>query len=173
MYNYESKLVDSSRMIADIITSEIGNEQIKFDEIFEIALRDNYPLSMRAARIIELCVSKQQTLIRPHIYNMLKAIETSKIDGVKRNFLKILSEIPLPLDENYQGHLVDLSFKLIEDNSESIAVRAFSIDILMKFSKTFPELKRELIPLLETIAEDSSKGLESKCKKLLKMISKY
>ena len=171
MYNYESKLVDSSRMIADILVADIAGDQDRFDEMFEITLQNSYPLSMRAARIIEICVSKHRKFILPHLNKLPEYIEASDVDGVKRSFLKILSETSLPQDENFLGLLTDLAFAYIENNNEAIAVRAFSIDILLKISKTFPDLKSELIPLLQNMAEISSKGLESKCKKILKKIT--
>jgi hypothetical protein len=170
MYDYESKLVDSSRTIADILTAEIADNQNKFDEMYEIALRNTYPNSMRAARIITFCVLKHQKLILPHMNTMLDSIEMTKIDGVKRSFLKILIEIPLSMDEDFQGRLADIIFTLAANNKEAIAVRAFSIDILLRIRELFPELNSELIPLLENIMDDSSVGLRSKCKKILKQL---
>jgi hypothetical protein len=172
MFNYESKLVDSSRMIAEILTADIANEQERFDEMFELALLDKYPISMRAARIVTLCHYKNRKLILPHLYKILESVETTKVDGVKRSFLKILSETPLPPDENFQVRLVDLSFSFVQNNKEAIAVRAFSIDILIKLSKTYPDLKSELIPMLQNMVEDSSKGLQSKCSKILRKMKK-
>ena len=172
MYNYELKLVDSSRVIADILTADIADDQDRFDEMFEIALQNCYPLSMRAARIVEICVSKHRKFILTHLNKLPEYIEASDVDGVKRSFLKILSETPLPQDENFLGRLTELSFSFVENNNEAIAVRAFSIDILLKISKTYPDLKSELIPLLQNMAEDSSKGLESKCNKILKKLPK-
>jgi len=171
MYNYKSKLVDSSRMIADILVADIAGDQDRFDEMFEISLQNSYPLSMRAARIVEICVSKHRKFILPHLNKLPDYIKASDVDGVKRSFLKILSETPLLQEEDYLGRLTDLTFSYVENNNEAIAIRAFSIDILLKISKTFPDLKSELIPLLENMAEGSSRGLESKCKKILKKIT--
>ena len=103
---------------------------------------------------------------------MLDSVETTKVEGVKRSFLKILSEISLPVDENFQGRLVELSFSFVQNNREAIAVRAFAIDILIKMSKIFPEIKSELFPIIQNIAEESSIGLQSKCSKLLKQFNR-
>jgi hypothetical protein len=173
MQNYESKLIDSSRMIADIMTADILDDQERFDEMFSLALKDEYPLSMRAARIVELSTNKYPQLINSHINELIDTIEKSKIDGVKRSFLKILVEHTFISDEILQGRLVNIAFSLLENNKEAIAIRAFSIDILFKFTKLFPELKSELIPMLQSISIDSSKGMQSKCTKILKHLTKY
>jgi hypothetical protein len=173
MYHYDSKLVDSSRMIADIMVADITYDQARFDEMFEIALQNKYPLSMRAARIVTLCVLKHPGFIFSHFNQLLASIESSNVDGVKRCFLKILVEIPLPRDENFQGRLADITFELVANTKEAIAIRAFSIDILIKISKIFPELNGELIPLLENIVDDPSMGLRSKCRKILKELKSH
>ena len=56
----------------------------------------------------------------------------------------------------------------MQNQKEPISVRAYSTDILLKFSKIFPELISEIIPLLEDMAVESSTGLKSKSNKLLK-----
>jgi hypothetical protein len=173
MQNYENKLVDSSRMIADILTSNILDNQERFDEMLQLALRDKYPLSMRAARIIELCTLNHKHLIIPHVEKLVDSIEKSKIDGVRRSFLKILSVMPSQLNEELQGRLIELAFSYLEDKKEAIAVRAFAIDFLIKMIQVYPELKNELIYLLEEINRDSSVGLQSKCKKVLTQLKKY
>lgn len=167
MQNYGPKLIDSSRMVADILTADICADQEKFNEMFSIALKDVYPLSMRAARVVELCVFKHIELIKSHVDELLHYIEISKIDGVRRSFLKILAELPLKLDETSQGRLVDIAFSNIENQKEAIAIRSFSIDILMKFIGSYPELTNELTYLLEQMVKDPSTGLRSKSKKTL------
>jgi hypothetical protein len=172
MQNYEMKLIDSSRMIADILTTDILDDQNRFDEMFELSLREEYPLSMRAARIIELSTFKYKRLVLPHLDELINAIENSKIDGVRRSFLKILAELPIVLDDNAQGRLVDMAFSYIGDNKEAIAIRAFSLDLLVKTCRNYPELNNELIYILEEMTKASSVGLQTKSRKILALLKK-
>lgn len=172
MQNYEFKLVDSSRMIADILTADIQNDQERFDEMLQLALKEEYPVSMRAARIIELCSFKHKHLIIPHLVKLVDSIEKSKIDGVKRSFLKILAVLPISLNEELQSRLIELSFSFLEDEKEAIAIRAFAIDYLTKMIRTYPELQNEMIYILEEMTRNSSTGLKTKCKKTLALLNK-
>jgi len=50
--------IDSSRTIADIAITEVNNNQKLFTEAMAIANKDVYPLSMRAARVIDECAEQ-------------------------------------------------------------------------------------------------------------------
>jgi hypothetical protein len=172
MQNYESKLIDSSRMVADILTTDILDDQERFDEMFELSLREVYPISMRAARIIELSTFKHKHLIVPHLNELINAIDNSKIEGVRRSYLKILTLLPFKLDEDAQGRLVDMAFSFLSNNKEAIAIRAYSIDFLLKIILNYPELKNELIYVLEEMTKDASTGLRTKSKKTIAQLNK-
>jgi hypothetical protein len=172
MYNYESKLVDSSRLIADMLVSDIGNNKEKFAEMMNLALRDEYPLSMRAARVIALCVEINTELIAPHLHGMVEALDRISVEGVKRSFLKIFAEMPVELDEDMLGILTDRSFNWVVDQKEAIAIRYYAIDILVKVVKLYPEIKVELTESLNSILENDSSALLVKSKKVLKYLQK-
>jgi hypothetical protein len=170
MYNYELSLVDSSRKLVDIMVAEIGNNQEKFDEMVMLALSDVYPVSMRAARIMTVSTFKHKHLLKPHLEAIIKMLPGAKVDGLKRSVLKILAEIPFELDEESIGLLTDTTFNYLVDPKEAIAVRAFSIGILLNISRRYPEIKPELKAILESILPGSSVGLKSKCRKTLRLI---
>ena len=172
MQNYKTKLVDSSRMIADIMTADILDNQERFDEMFGLALLDEYPISMRAARITEMCVSRYKHLIKPHINEIVDIIDKSKLEGVRRSFLKILAENPQLLNEELQGRIVDQAFAYIDNQKEAISIRAYSIDIIFSLLKNYPELKNELIYILEAMTRDASVGLRTKSKKILAILKR-
>jgi len=48
---------------------------------------------MRAARVIQLCSEKNTKLIEPFLNNLISIILETNVEGVKRGFLKILSEM--------------------------------------------------------------------------------
>jgi len=171
MFNYESKLVDSSRILADILVADIGNSQEKYNEMVAVALMDKYPVSMRAARILTLCKSKNQTLVKPHIKTIVQSLKSIKVEGVKRGFLKILSEVPDIINEDCIGLLTDLAFDWMGDPKKAIAIRVYSIDLLMHVVKKYPDLGHEFASNMETIMEDGSSGLKSKCKHTLRKLN--
>ena len=172
MFDYESKLVDSSRRIADLVVADIGNNPGKFAEVMDIALRDEYPLSMRAARVIALCIENNPGLIVPHQQKIVDAFENLSVEGVKRSFLKIFAEIPVEINEELIGILTDRSFNWLVDEKEAIAIRYYAIDILLKVVKIYPEIKGELTDALNYIRENDSTALQTKSKKVINYLMK-
>ena len=168
MRKYESKLVASSRLIADMLVNDIGQDQERFNEMFGLALLDRYPLSMRASRIVALCAEKYPALVTsslPLLFNKLAAL---KVDGVRRGFLKILAELPLSLDEEQTGILADLAFTWLEDPKESVAVRYYSMEILLHICLKFPELSQELLYLLKNLHYEGTPGIVSRSRAIIK-----
>jgi len=171
MFDYESKLVDSSRILADILVEDIGNSKEKYSEMVAVAMLDKYPVSMRAARILTLCKSKNQTLIKPHIKTIVRSLKNLKVEGVKRGFLKILSEVPDIIKEDCLGLLADMAFDWMGDPKQAIAIRVYAIDLLLYVVKKYPDLTHEFASNLETIMEDGSSGLKSKSKHTMRKLN--
>ena len=170
MPSLEKILVESSRELTDIMVAEIGDNQSRFDEIMELVYIDRYPVSMRASWVAYLAYEKYPHLTDPHIERILEALRNTKIDGVKRSGLKIAYDYVPKLSEDSFGELADLAFNWAEDPRQAIAVRAFSIDILLKVIEIYPEAKPEVIAILEAIIPDGSRGLKNKCHKSLKVL---
>lgn len=168
MSQIEEQLVDSSRMVADIVVAYIGGSQDKFDEVITIMQKDEYPNAMRASRVAYLVFEKHQSLIRKHIPALIKMLSSSKVDGTIRSVLKILAETTIHISDDNLGELTELAFNFVENPRQPIAIRACGIDVLIKITRYYPEIKPELIAVLEDILPESSVGLKGKCKKVLK-----
>ena len=172
MHPIKDQLVDSSRMIADMVTAYIGDDQDKFDEIIEIMQKDQYPMAMRAARVAYFVSLKHPVLIRKHISNLIGMLSASKIDGIKRGVLKIMADTTIRIEDDELGELTELAFTFVQDAREKIAVRALSIEVLERIIRYYPELKPEFIAVLESMPSDISVALKGKCKKVLKRLKK-
>ena len=165
MSSIEKQLIESSRALTDIVVSNIGSNQVLFNEAMELMYMDKHPISMRAAWVTYLVSEKYPNLATPHLEKLIKVLHSTKVDGVKRSALKMLFNAINDLSENRFGELADIAFTMAEDPKQAIAVRAFSIDILLKVVKVYPDITNELIAILESIIPDGSRGLKNKCRK--------
>lgn len=172
MSDYELKLVDSSRAFIDILAAEIGCNSKKYGEMFTIAIMDKYPLSMRAARVLQFCTEKYPPLVLPYLKNIINLLDKLKVDGVKRSFLKMIIASPRLPDEDSLGLLIDFCFSALQDNKQAIAIRAYSIDLLLKIIPVYPDLIHELIPILESREMEESAGMKRKHRYILKVLRK-
>lgn len=166
--NFVKGLYDSYRSTADSAVIAIGTDEKRFAEVFRISINEPYPLSMRAARVVHLCAENYPFLIEPYVNEVIDAISKTKVDGVKRSFLKILTELISTNILRQKPELIDLCFNLASDLRESIAVRAYCMDLILKLSKTEPDLLNELKTIAEYELDSPSAGMRSKAAKILR-----
>jgi hypothetical protein len=141
--------VDTSRAIADIAIAEVEKNPELFMEAWEMTLRDEYPISMRAVRVVDECAERNPGLIVPFIDEMIRRLPEFKIDAVKRGFLRFLVRTKPKLSPTLQGYLVDSCFDFLSSASSSVAIRYYSLMILYEISKKEKSLKPELLDLIE------------------------
>jgi hypothetical protein len=160
-------LSDSLRNTADLGVQYIANNQDRFDRMVQIAINEPYPLGMRAARIISLCVDQNSQLFLKHAEIIIPKLANFSIDGVKRGFLRIYcKEIELEKLENL-GLLLDSCFKILMSATESIANKYYSFEIIMKIAKSEPDLLIELRPIVEDEYFTNSISFKKRVKKIL------
>ena len=158
---------DSSRNIADIIVSDIGTNPKYFKIVFNYCLTKPYPISMRAARAIQLCCEARKSMIKPYLNEIANYAINAKIEGVRRGFLKIISELDDIINLNDSGILINKCFEWIISQSENPAIRIYSMEILYNVCKQEPLLKNELASVMELVKDDKSMAVRSRAKRIL------
>jgi len=126
-------------------------------------------LSRRAAWVITHAVTLMPELMTEEcLAGMLQVAGKMKHDGEKRNLAKVLSQVVLP--DKLKGEVLDLCFNWLNDAGESIAVRAYCMETLANLSMEFPEIKPEIIAVIENHMDRFSPGLKNKGVKTLRRL---
>jgi hypothetical protein len=141
--------INTSRAIADIAIAEVERNPELFIEAWEMTIRDEYPISMRAARVVDECAERNPELIEPFLDEMIRRLPEFKIDGVKRGFLRFLVRNKPRISPNLRGYLVETCFDFLASQSSSIAIMYYSILILYDISQRERSIKPELLGLIE------------------------
>ncbi len=81
-------------------------------------------------------------LIDPFLEDVIDNLNHPVHDAVKRNTIGLLQEIEIPDDQ--MGKVADLCFGYLSSAKEPVAVKAFSMTVLLKIVQHYPELKEEL-----------------------------
>ena len=89
-------------------------------------------------------------------------------DAVKRNITRFLQFITIP--KKFQGAVVDICLEYLANPKEAIAVRVFSMTVLTNMATENPELKNEIVPLIEDQLPFASAGFRSRAKRTLKQL---
>lgn len=145
----------------------VGKDAKRFNRIMKFFLMGELDLARKSAWIAGHCVERHPALASRWLKSLLAELKKDGIDdALKRNALRILrfSKIPKAL----QGMTADICFKMISSLDESIAARAFSIDIILKIAKEEPGLKNELELVIHRMLPYGTAAFRSQAKRMLK-----
>ena len=160
-------LAEHSKANCNRIVKWIGDDQKRFDELFDLFLNDEYRVVQRAAWPLSYCVIAHPKLIQKHFSKLLKNLKQPGLhDSVKRNTVRLLEEILIP--EKYQGDVMNICFDYIISPTENPAIKAYSLSVLQNLSKIYPEIKQELKTIIEDRWDHESAAFKSRAKKILK-----
>ena len=94
--------------------------------------------------------------------------DTSYSDSIKRNIVRVFQFTTIP--EQFQASIIDSCFALVSNKKTAIAVKAFSLGVLEKMAKLYPELKNELKAVIEDLLPKASSGLKNRGQHILKRL---
>lgn len=154
-----------------VIVKEIGNNPEYFSVLIKIALYSKEHVSWRAAYMVDKVCENYPELILPYIEDIIQQIKVEKHAGKKRHFLRQISLNPIP--ETHFGFLVDYCLNATSSAKERPAVRVHAMQILYNISEKEPDLKPEILAVIEhEIEYHSTAGIRSRGSKLVKKLRK-
>ena len=125
------------------IVKYIGDDKKRFAVLLEIFMASDYRLNQRSAWPLSYVCIAHPKLIKPHFGKIIKKLnQKGNHDAVIRNILRLLQEIDIP--EKYCVTIFDTCMRYTKNAAIPHALRAFSITLLGKICKTYPELKPEV-----------------------------
>lgn len=162
-------LKEHSKAQCNKIVQWVGADQKRFDELFGLFLHDEGRVVQRAAWPVSYCVEAHPALIKKHWKAMTGYLDKPKLhDAVKRNSVRMMQFIEIP--EQFHGEVMNRCFAYLESPGETLAVKVFSMTILANLARTYPEIKAELILLIEDQLPHQTAGFKSRAKKVLKQL---
>ena len=163
-------LSEHSKKQAIKVATFIGDNPERFKELMHLFFNSEYRLTQRAAWVTSICATNHPALIMPYLNKMIDNLKKPVHDAVKRNTVRILQHIDIPT--KLMGKTADICFQLLANSSEAIAIKAFSMTVLMNITKKQPDFKTELKILIEDQLPYASAGFLSRAKKTLKELDK-
>lgn len=163
-------LKDNSKKHALELADYIGKDKNRFDELMQLFFGGNYLVTQRSAWVVSMCCDQNPFLITPYLEKLVLNLRNDVHDAVKRNTVRILQTVELP--NELLGEAADVCFQLLSSRSEPVAVKVFSMTVLLNIVKRVPELKNELKIIIEDQIPHGSPGFLSRGKKTLKALQK-
>jgi hypothetical protein len=141
-----------SKTLTLAIIKFVGNDAVRFKTLMALVLGKDEVMSQRASWPLGYIAIDHPELLKPYVSQLIKKLgEARNHPAVNRSILRIFQEVDIP--QKHWGTLVDLSFKFILKESEPIATRAFAISVAARICKHYPELKNELMLILNDLRE--------------------
>lgn len=155
-----------SKSITDAVITWVGSDEKRFGSLMKFVLGHDQQLAQRAAWAMSYLVTEQPQLIYPYLNQLLTYVQQPVHDAIKRNTFRFLKEIEIP--ESSLSLAVDSCFKILENKKESIAITCFALHTLLHYSKVIPELKNEILFVLELHEDTEAPAVKSTIRKIRK-----
>lgn len=141
---------EHSKTLTTAIVAFIGDDKKRFKTLMDIFLQGEYRLTQRAAWPLSYVVIDHPKLVKPYFEKLIKKLqEPDSHPAIARNIFRMFQEIEIP--EKYLGILIDLCFKFIMNETKPAAIRAFAITVASHICVSYPELKNELLIVLNQL----------------------
>ena len=162
-------LLEMSRRNTDMVADMVFQKPELFAALFQIFLRNEEPVSRRAAWVIDIVTEKYPELIAPHLGRIIEMLSEFHHDGLKRHSLRMLARSPFPSEEE-MGLLMNICFDWLLSATEAVAAKVYCMEILYRISQIEPDLKKELADSIEWRMNEETAGFRSRGQKLLKKL---
>lgn len=144
----------------------VMDNQNYLTELFQLFWENDKVITQRATWVIIIITEWKPKIIKPFVEEMILMLKKDGVnDSIKRNTVRFLAEFPIP--QHMEGTLSDICFNYLNNASEAIAVKVFSMTILERMVEKYPELKEELVASIEQGMEFGSAGYRNRGEKIL------
>jgi 8-oxo-dGTP diphosphatase len=154
-----------------VATSALENPAI-FSKLFEYSLSSDKRLSFRSSWTLTKVCDKFPELMYPYLKKVVELLGKIENESTLRSFLRIISFSDLDtISSSDQGKLADFCFSTLNSGYSAIAVKAYAMEILYKLVLIYPDLANELYTSINILMEDSSAGITSRGRMILRKLS--
>lgn len=163
-----SKLLSQpqNKEIRDQIIDYIGVSESRMAELMDFFFHEEWRYNQSAAWPLGVIGENNPHLLLPYLTPMLENLKQNPKDAVVRNTVRTLQYIELP--EELEGPVYDICMNYLLDIKQAVAIRAFSMTTLANIAEKHPELRSELIVVIQEYFEIESSGFKARARKIIK-----
>lgn len=131
----------------------------------------NDKLSSKASWSLSKVYDKHPETLVPFIPGIIGSLDRLENESVRRSFMKIISLSDITVvTRKHQGILADYCFRMLRSGFSSIAVKAYSMEIIYRLAQVYPELTAELAETINLLQDEKSAGILAKGRIILKRL---
>ena len=167
----EAGLAVPSKMSVIAAAKAMEDNPALVEPIFNLAISDRQPLSWRAAWVFAHMTDYQSVLLPALLPRIVKALLCLKNHSQRGCFFKVVSRSDFKVEE--YGELLDFCIDILLKPTDRPSHKFYCLDLLEKFAIQIPELKPELVMVVEeALPNFETDVLKRKGNKWLKRMEK-
>jgi len=137
-----------SKQETEKIVAYVGTNSARFKELVNIYLEGPYRITQRAAWPLSYCIQHHPSLLQPYYSKLIQFAGKPEVHpAVKRNTLRMLRFAPMP--RKHHAAIINLAFNFLNNPKEAIAIKAFSLHVLTRLAEEHPDIKNEILDVIE------------------------
>ncbi len=156
------------------INSEVNyyfNHPNKLNDLIEVLkFETNYPFPEYGSWLLCHLVKKDKQLVEIYKSQLIESLFNSENNSFLRNIMNVLNE--LTFNEADHSKLLDRCIHFIQDSNYKVALKVYSIYYLINYIKVYPELKEELIAIIDFQANTKSAAYKVAVRKFHEQVKK-
>ena len=165
---FRELLVKNSKEIVLQVLNAIHEDPSRMEELMNCFFDEDLRLCQYASWPAGMIADSKPELIIPYLEKMLDNLETPHHDAVIRNTFRTLQNLDIP--EELEGLAFEKAFNFLANPQNAIAIRVFAMSVCGNIAQKYPELKHELIPVIEEQLPYGSAGFKNRGMKVLKAL---
>ncbi len=153
------------------IAKWIRSDRRRFNQLMDLFLHGDYLVTQRSAWIVGQCYEQDPGLINPWLPAMLARMQEPDVHvAVKRNVVRILQCADIP--KALLGTIVSLCFDYVNSYDTPIAVKAYSMTVLVNAAERETTLRRELKATIELQLRSPIPAVTARARRVMKKLQK-
>ncbi len=143
-----------------------GDNPVRVRALVTLFLEDEYRVAQRTAWILNTVAEKHPAIVTPHLEAMVSKMQEPGVPvAVKRNVIRMLQFLDIP--EPIHGPVMQICFDWLADPGETVAVRCFSMTVLAKLARIYPEIVQELRLVIEDeLGREPTAGFKARARRV-------
>ena len=163
--------IDKDHVYQEWIRWAVEDED-KLLEVVEKAFGGSERERKRASWILHHVSDKDSNVFRPLVDRMRDQLEKVQTAAEERFILRYFSMYYLPNDEEFESYMLDYCFSKMLEVTKEQAPRIYSMSIVYRLVKRYPELAHELDETIGVMMEHANPGIQSRGKKIRTLMTK-
>lgn len=152
----------------EMFIREVGDSQEKFNVLLDLTLHEKDPVAWRAGWILDGSDEQNPGLASGSLSRIIHRLPEIESTGTLRCLLRLLCRYAI--DEADQGILIDLCFGYMVSELYPVAVKVHAMQIIYNHVLIYPELKEELVAVIQDQVVNNSVGFKSRGMRIMKQL---